>query len=84
MVILVEQVQLTLWEHSSSSPGFSGVRVARSLVFHAVSSIVGTESVTFSINKVFASLCYNFFFFCEPFKGTALYFMCVCNIHVFT
>ena len=48
------------------------------------SSIVGTESVTFSINKVFASLCYNFFFFCEPFKGTALYFMCVCNIHVFT
>jgi hypothetical protein len=35
-VLLVEQVQLTLWEHSSSPPGFSGVRVARSLVFHAV------------------------------------------------
>ena len=35
-VLLVEQVQLTLWEHSSSPSGFRGVRVARSLVFHAV------------------------------------------------
>ena len=37
MIDLVEQELLTLPEHLRSSPGFSGFRVARSLVFCAMS-----------------------------------------------
>jgi hypothetical protein len=64
-VSLVEQEQLTLPEHLSSPPGFSGVRVTRSLGLYVcfVDRCLSFCTFSFSHCVVCSSSIYGFWFF---------------------
>jgi hypothetical protein len=82
-VPLLEQESFSLPEHMSSLPGFSGVRVARSLVFIIMLFVLFLLAIVLSVLLRFTDSSYSFdifrlflslgFFICSIFNVSVLF-----------